>query len=409
MFPVCWTAASAWKVEKYLCGFQPGNQFSVARCSNRTATLKILHIVTHAGVYRGGAVQACRMAEGLLRRGHDVTMLAAVYRKSPRKVREEEARTWDPLRSKGARVVSMNYDGFLGQRRLRRFIEREAFDVIHAHRDDALVASEKALRGRNGPPLVAQRGTISKPPPAAAAAFESPSVRAVVAVARAVRESLTKSTRIDASKVHVVYGSVDLEVFSPRQAASDIVRIAGFPEGSYVVGSLSAFRKAKGFEEMITALTSTMKQADRMRALFLGRKVVRKVKPLVKHADDPKRFRFVGHQVDVPAWLALMDLTVVAASDREGLSGVVRESLAMGVPVISTDCAGNREIVQDRKTGLLVPPGDAKALRDALLWAYEHQQEMRAMAEAGRAWVREHCSMEKQCESLERIYQSAMD
>lgn len=371
--------------------------------------LRILHIATHTGVFRGGAVQACRMAEGLARRGHEVTLLAAEDRKSSPAEREEHARSWAPLRSRGVKVESMPYGGLFGHLKLRRFLDRGRYDVIHAHRDDALIASVRAVGRKSKPALVAQRGTVRQPPKPATAAFESPQVRAVVCVAEAVRNSLLQFTQVAPEKVQVVYGSVDLEKFAPREPDAQAVKTAGFPEDAYVVGSLSAYRRAKGFDDLLPALNRAMKQAPEMRAVFLGNRVAEKIGPEAAKTEFGSRFRFVGHQADVPAWLSTMDVTVMAATSREGLSGVLRESLAMGVPVISTDCAGNREIVRDRETGLLAPVGDPAALGESILYARNHPEEMRAMAERGRAWVREHCSMEAQCSALERIYRSVLD
>jgi glycosyltransferase involved in cell wall biosynthesis len=87
---------------------------------------------------------------------------------------------------------------------------------------------------------------------------------------------------------------------------------------------------------------------------------------------------------------------------------VLRESLAMEVPVVSTECSGNGEIVRHQQTGLLVPPGDVEALRAALAWAIDHRAEMATMARAGRQWVLDHCTLEAQATALERVYRGAL-
>jgi glycosyltransferase involved in cell wall biosynthesis len=370
---------------------------------------RILHLATHTGVYRGGAVQACRMAEGLARRGHEVTLVAAEDAKASPAQRAQDASTWRSLSEKGVRVATLNYGGLFGPWRLRRFIKDGGFDIIHAHRDDALLAAARALGRRASPALVAQRGTISRPPEQVGRVFASDRVRAVVTVARAVRKKMKKVPGIDARKIHVIYGSVDFEKFSPRESDPRLASEARIPEDAYVVGSLSAYRSAKGFNYLIAALDKVMDSFPDVTGLFLGANVVEKVTPMTRRRGNEDRYRIMGHQADVGAWLPLMDVTVVAATTREGLSGVLRESLAAGVPVISTDCAGNREIVRNGETGLLVPIKDKEALRDALLWARTHPDEMRAMTERGRAWVQKHCSIEAQCKRLERVYRSVLE
>ena len=101
-----------------------------------------------------------------------------------------------------------------------------------------------------------------------------------------------------------------------------------------------------------------------------------------------------------------MDVTFRAANAQEGLSGVLRESLAMEIPVISTRCAGNEEIIKHGETGLIIPVDDQAALRNAIRWALDNPGKMRTMAQKGRQWVVDHCSAKAQADQLTRIYSS---
>jgi glycosyltransferase involved in cell wall biosynthesis len=104
-----------------------------------------------------------------------------------------------------------------------------------------------------------------------------------------------------------------------------------------------------------------------------------------------------------------MDFTIVAAIDQEGLIGVLRESLAMEVPVISTDCAGNSEIVIDKKTGLLVPPRNTKTLVEAMEWALTNPRVMKEMARRGREWIYHNCTIDVQCDGLLKVYKQVLN
>jgi glycosyltransferase involved in cell wall biosynthesis len=95
--------------------------------------------------------------------------------------------------------------------------------------------------------------------------------------------------------------------------------------------------------------------------------------------------RFVGPREDIPMWCQAADL-YVQPSLWEGSSNALLEAMSCGLPVIATEVGGNCDAVQDEKTGLLAPPGDAPALAQAIhkLW-----QDMPRRNCLGRA-AREH-------------------
>ena len=82
-----------------------------------------------------------------------------------------------------------------------------------------------------------------------------------------------------------------------------------------------------------------------------------------------------------------MPAVVAADGDRDSMPVVVKEALAMGVPVVATDEVGLPEVVRD-DWGRLVPPGDPGALAAALRELLElDRTEREAMGERGRAFV----------------------
>jgi len=369
--------------------------------------LKILHLATHTGVYRGGAVQLSRMALAQLTRGHDVRIVAQEDTRASREELARNVESWAPVAATGVPLEFMDYYSIFGVGRLRKYLRSERIDIVHAHRDDALIAARLALRGLDSPVLVAQRGTTSPPSYFAGLAFRSTKTRAVVSVAEAVKESLIDAN-VDPAKIHVVYGSVDLEKFAPREPNQEILATLNLPPGARIIGSLSAYRGAKGFPDMIKALREVLPEFPDVFVVFLGERVPKKVRPRAKKAGINDQCRFVGHQSNVADWISIMELTLVTARSREGLSGVLRESLAMGVPVISTDCSGNREIAQPGRTGLLVPVGDVAAMAEAIRQALREPVEMKRLAAAGREWVVANCGTDRQARETLRIYESLL-
>jgi glycosyltransferase involved in cell wall biosynthesis len=97
---------------------------------------------------------------------------------------------------------------------------------------------------------------------------------------------------------------------------------------------------------------------------------------------------FLGHRQDVRQLLRRADLFVLS-SHWEGLPLVVLEAMDEGVPVVSTKVGGIAELVEHNATGLLVPPGDATALAQAILQSLDHAPQARARADEARRRCRD--------------------
>jgi glycosyltransferase involved in cell wall biosynthesis len=95
------------------------------------------------------------------------------------------------------------------------------------------------------------------------------------------------------------------------------------------------------------------------------------------------RVQMVGKQRNVPEWMQAMDV-IVHASDREPFGIVVVEAMALGKPVIATKPGGPEEVIEHKKSGLLIPFNDPHALAEAVLFYLHHPAVAREMGETAR-------------------------
>ena len=108
----------------------------------------------------------------------------------------------------------------------------------------------------------------------------------------------------------------------------------------------------------------------------------------------------------MPALLPALDMLVHLPRD-EAFGLALAEAMAAGLPTVATDIGGCREVVRDGVTGLLVPPGDAPALTEALERLLDPQvgpARRIILGEAGRRIVAEKFSRERQLDLLQALY-----
>jgi glycosyltransferase involved in cell wall biosynthesis len=132
---------------------------------------------------------------------------------------------------------------------------------------------------------------------------------------------------------------------------------------------------------------------------------VEEIRQAVAKADLRNTVTLTGHITDMPSAYMAADIVISTSTTPEAFGRIPVEAGAMERVVIATDHGGARETVLPGKTGLLVPPGDAAALSEALigLMAYseERRQEMSAKA---RAHVKAQFSLEKMCADTIALY-----
>jgi glycosyltransferase involved in cell wall biosynthesis len=116
-----------------------------------------------------------------------------------------------------------------------------------------------------------------------------------------------------------------------------------------------------------------------------------------------ENFLFLGRRNDVPAILACCDIAVLP-SLAEGLPNAVLEYLAAGLPVVASALGGNLEIIQDGRTGLLVPPQDSQALAAALNKVLSDEDLADRTALAGHDYVKRHFSFERLVADIDTLY-----
>src|SRR5262249_17868053 len=120
------------------------------------------------------------------------------------------------------------------------------------------------------------------------------------------------------------------------------------------------------------------------------------------------RFIFLGFRSDIPEILSELDVFVLS-SVSEGLPLVALEAMAAAKPVIVTRSGGPQEIVEDGRTGLLIPPADSDALTEKICELFANPERAAALARTGRAKVESEFTLEGMICDYERLYERLMN
>ncbi len=195
------------------------------------------------------------------------------------------------------------------------------------------------------------------------------------------------------SRWHVLPLGVE-ESYRPGEPSRALEHSLGIPEHMPVVlfvGSLDAAHAFKGVSVLLTALAHLKHRTWRL--LVVGRGNARPTyEAQAQQLGLQRQVRFVGYvaEAELPDYYRLASVFVLpSTSGAETFGLVILQAMACGIPVVASRLPGVRAVVRERRTGLLVPPGDATALAAALDHLLGAPAEARAMGTSG-ALVVEH-------------------
>lgn len=211
-----------------------------------------------------------------------------------------------------------------------------------------------------------------------------PRADVIVAVADGIQQDLVRSFGVPASKIVVVYNPIDIQ--GVRRQAEEPIEHPWFNKRSNsMIVAVGRLVKLKGFDILIQAITQLPTEVH---LVVIGEGEERaNLEKLILKLGLTDRVALLGFQENPWKYMARADLFVLS-SLTEGLPNVIGEAMALGLPVLATDCSpGVREYLEDGQSGLLVPPGDSQALAQGIAHLLSDEQFRLQLVERGRQRV----------------------
>jgi len=180
----------------------------------------------------------------------------------------------------------------------------------------------------------------------------------------------------------------------------------------YVVAKIAAFTNRKDYKTFVEAALKIVRMKDDVTFLGIGGGPnLEKTKELI-----PEKFKdkiiFTGPQFDVESIINIITIGVLSTNidiHGEGISNSIMEYMVLGKPVVATEGGGTNEIVQDGKTGYLIPPKSPEIFAEKLTYLLDNPEVTKQMGEAGKQRVYDHFNLEKMTEIYYQLYKDLIN
>jgi len=366
--------------------------------------LSILQVLEKGNLNTGSVVQMSQLAEGLSRRGHRVAIVSRPEGDVPARAREEGL-DFIPL------PLKHEFD-FGSARRLARVYDERAVDVVHVHKGIAhSVALFATYFSRRRPVLVVNRG-VSFPLDVFNRIKFHVRMDAAVTVCEDIKKVIVASGNLPAEKVNVIFAGVDLARFDPAKTDRERVRREWevVPDETLLV-QVGA-REWKGWKDLIGAAALLAADFPKLKTAVVaceGDSKKAEVSAFARQNAIEDRVLPIGFRDDMPDVLAAADVVADMSYEGLGITGTLREAMALGKPVIASSAGGNPELVVDGESGLLVPPRKPEALAEALRRLLSDRALSVRLGRAGLERVAKSFSSEVRLDLIEALYWKLLD
>jgi glycosyltransferase involved in cell wall biosynthesis len=286
---------------------------------------------------------------------------------------------------------------------LARIVRRHRIQIVHAHKGRARTLALMAGLFARIPVLILNRGVSFPLDALNRLGYITRRVTAIVAVCESIKRGLV-AAGVPAGKIEVIYSGTDTDRFHPGVDGRAIREELGLTPDHFLITQIGV-RSWRGNSDVIEAMARVSRRAPQARLLIVG---ARNPADLYERAEARgirrDAVRILGYREDIPEILRGSDCCVDASWAGLGLTGALREALAVETPVVASDLAGNPELVRDGVTGLLFPPRDVDALAGALLRLAGDREHGQRMGRAGRELVVARFSTAVKVERTEALY-----
>jgi glycosyltransferase involved in cell wall biosynthesis len=353
--------------------------------------------------FAGGETQVLGLTLGLIRSGHHAELAC-----------DPRGRLYERARRAGIECHALsirNALDFAAGMRLRSLLSRRRFDVVHFHTSRAHSMAPFA-RG-HARALIVTRRMDYRPNRLFAPYLYNRAVDAVAAISSKVADALG-AAGVSRDHLRIVPSGVNSEHFHPADLSQREEARArlGIAQSDFLVGTVGMLEERKGHRYLLEAIAIVNRARDaasRIKCAMAGEGAMRdELGSLARELGIASDILFLGMVSDSRQLLDALDVFVFP-SLKEGLGVALLEAMACGLPVVATRAGGVIDIVEDNRSGLLVPPRDSASIASAIASLAKDASGRSLLGSAARVRVAENFSMDAMTRNTISLYRACLD
>lgn len=297
---------------------------------------------------------------------------------------------------------------------LYRLIKKEGFDIVHTHCSIASFVGRIAAKMANCPIIILHdqgfafsrysNNILQKYFYLLIERLLEPVTDYYITASNALEQIGIKHKIMRHGKISVIYNGIDPSRFEEQVNKRTVRKELGLDVTVPVFGLIGRLEIQKKVDMFLKAVSMIIDSGSKAQFLIVGDGPLRKeLEELARMLNIADRVFFAGWRTDISRILGAIDIFCLT-SLWEGMPLVVIEAMAMGKPVVSTEVRGIKEVVEDGKTGILVPLNDIEAFGRACIDILNNHHLATTMGEAGRIRFKQMFTVDRMINKCQSLY-----
>ena len=295
-------------------------------------------------------------------------------------------------------------------RRLKRLLRREGLDLIHAHQYGAFFYAAMARFPFRHPPILLTDHGRDFPDRALRSHILANRVLLaerdrLVGVGANVRVAMIDNEGFPADRVGVVYNGINTDLFAGVNEHRALMRRElGIDPGDFVILQAARLQPIKDHATAIRAMARVVRSLGEVRLLIAGEGgLASEIDSLINQLGLGDHVRLLGRRTDIDRLLGAADAALLS-SVSEGIPLSLIEAMAASLPVVATRVGGIPDVVEEGRSGFLVPAGDDEAMAERILRLARNSALSQQLGEAGCARAAALFSEERMVAEYDQMY-----
>ncbi len=319
----------------------------------------------------------------------------------------------EKFRAAGIKVIDFHPEKKLDRKEIRRIREElinGKHDIVHLFNTKAIINGIQAAK-RLPVKIVLYRGytgNVHWYDPTAYFKYLHPRVDKIWCIAKSIEKYIQKQLFFNIDKPITINKGHDLSWYK-KITATNKNKLIDVPPNSFWVINVANNRSMKGTPYLLDSMKYIPSDLP-ICLILVGKNLGNKKNiELIKDNPNKNRIHFLGYRTDVLSIVKSADVFVLSSIKGEATTKAVIEAMALGTTPVITDIAGNKGLLINNESGIVVPPKNPKAIAGAILKLYHDRVLCKTLGENAKKQIAENFNIKTTIIKTKKMYESLLN